>query len=161
MTSFTQIWKCSTDTIMHHPDSESAGQIHLETMQSSFPSILAILQDYLHAELNEDFTVFGQIRVKRECSFDCLCTTQNYFCCCSLVFNISYQLHNRAILNMLLEVNDWLVIYRLSCIFIFSLKCTACDQFRIYVNRNEEVFSTKITHQFNQDTPLNGVITIF
>ena len=29
MTFFTQISKCSTDTILHHPDSELAGQIHL------------------------------------------------------------------------------------------------------------------------------------
>ena len=28
---FTQISKCSTDTILLHPDSELAGQIHLET----------------------------------------------------------------------------------------------------------------------------------
>ena len=28
---FTQISKCSTDTILHHPDSELAGQIHLKT----------------------------------------------------------------------------------------------------------------------------------
>ena len=31
LTFFTQISKCSTDTILHHPDSELAGQIHLET----------------------------------------------------------------------------------------------------------------------------------
>ena len=30
LTFFTQISKCSPDTILHHPDSELADQIHLE-----------------------------------------------------------------------------------------------------------------------------------
>ena len=39
LTFFTQISKGSTDTILHHPDSELAGQIHLE-MTKIFHAVL-------------------------------------------------------------------------------------------------------------------------
>ena len=42
LTFFTQISKCSTDTILHHPDSELAGQIHLETTKIFHAVLISI-----------------------------------------------------------------------------------------------------------------------
>ena len=39
---FTRISKCSTDTILHHPDSELAGQIHLETTKIFHAVLISI-----------------------------------------------------------------------------------------------------------------------
>ena len=42
LTFFTQISKCSTDTILHHPDSELPGQIHLETTKIFHAVLISI-----------------------------------------------------------------------------------------------------------------------
>ena len=42
LTFFTQLSKCSTDTILHHPDSELAGQIHLETTKIFHAVLISI-----------------------------------------------------------------------------------------------------------------------
>ena len=42
LTFFTQISKCSKDTILHHPDSELAGQIHLETTKIFHAVLISI-----------------------------------------------------------------------------------------------------------------------
>ena len=42
LTFFTQISKCSTDTILHHPDSELVGQIHLETTKIFHAVLISI-----------------------------------------------------------------------------------------------------------------------
>ena len=42
LTFFTQISNCSTDTILHHPDSELAGQIHLETTKIFHAVLISI-----------------------------------------------------------------------------------------------------------------------
>ena len=57
MTFFTQISKCSTDTILHHPDSELAGQIHLETT-NIFHAVLISICLGISAELSGQRYIF-------------------------------------------------------------------------------------------------------